>query len=181
MRPFSRFSRRGPPRTSMTRTARVGRKEYRGCSVLVSALFADTEPAQSEAEAGAAAPPTPEWPVPSQASFAGVGQFQPQSQKPRTQEDTPPLPAPVLSSLTFCSGRNGGPTSGGSKTAHPGAQRSSRRVAQNRMRRRVFRRAIRPCPSAFLYRGTPPMKKGHGFFHGPLGRDHYLLVSDKNT
>ena len=45
----------------------------------------------------------------------------------------PPLPASLLSSLTFCSGRNGGPALGGSKTAHPGAQRN-RKVPQVRAR-----------------------------------------------
>jgi len=47
------------------------------------------------------------------------------SPKKPLRKKRPPLLASVLSSLTFCSGRNGGPAPRGSKTTHPGAQRSS--------------------------------------------------------
>jgi hypothetical protein len=45
-------------------------------------------------------------------------------------KNSPPLPASVLSSLTFCSGRNGGPTSPASKFVHPEDQRSSQKRTQ---------------------------------------------------
>ncbi len=45
-------------------------------------------------------------------------------QRAITEENTPPLPASPLSSLTFCSGRNGGSALDGSKTAHLRTQTS---------------------------------------------------------
>jgi hypothetical protein len=70
---------------------------------------------------------SPRWLKPSWRSEAGrplklcVGQFQRQS--PRSNDARKaPLPASLLSILTFRSGRNGGPAPGGSKSAHPGGQ-----------------------------------------------------------